>query len=195
MAENLDGLLDLLVEGTAESERVSVRDLLDLAADRSFGPLLAVLGLLVFPPLGAIPGIPTTVAVLMFLIVGQRLVGRKTPWLPGFVVDRTFAQTTLVSSTSRLRKIARGLDRVIKPRLTPLASGFMGWVLLIDALLLAALMVPLEVVPFAALVPGFAIMAVGLALMARDGVLATLALVATGITGWMAWDLISGWIM
>ena len=39
-------VLDLIIDGTEDQERISVRDIRTLVSDRSFGPLLVVLGLI-----------------------------------------------------------------------------------------------------------------------------------------------------
>ena len=47
----------------------SVSDLLDIYDDRAFGPIFSLLGLLVvLPPLGAIPGLPMVVGVMIILL-------------------------------------------------------------------------------------------------------------------------------
>lgn len=60
---------------------VSLGDILQLAAERTFGFLLAVLSLPSALPIPA-PGYSTPFGIVLLLLGWQLLVGASTPWLP-----------------------------------------------------------------------------------------------------------------
>jgi hypothetical protein len=72
------------------------------------------------------------------------------------------------------------VDRVIKPRLSFLTGGLANRLVALVVVLIAFAVPPLELVPFAAALPSLAILAFGLGLIARDGLLVTIALLISG---------------
>lgn len=181
--ETVSGILDRIAEA-AERDPVSVGDVLEALGRRSFGPVLLVAGLVILVPLlGDIPGVPTLMAVVVLLCAGQLLAGRRSFWLPRALLARTVSREAAQGSLARLRRPARWLDRLARPRLAPVTSG--GGVYAIAALCIAiALATPvMELVPFSANGAGLALTAFGLALIGRDGALALAAMVVTAVTG------------
>lgn len=77
---NLEQLLDAASEAGDGSKMASVDDLLDSVGHRSFGPLLLILALVAFTPLGGIPGLPTVLAAMVILVAAQLVVGKKRFW-------------------------------------------------------------------------------------------------------------------
>lgn len=182
-AENLTGLLDSLDEQIEGEDDFSVEDLLDAFGARSFGPLLAVPAIIALSPLGAIPGVPATLGVFVVLVSGQHLIGKGRPWVPSRLRDRGVSADTWSDAREKVAPWAARADRVIEPRMTWLTTGPMAQVIGVATLLLGAAMVPLELVPFAVYAPGAALLALGLALSARDGVLAIFGLIASALSG------------
>jgi hypothetical protein len=154
---------------------VSVDDIWHTIGQRSFGPLLLVAGLVVMTPLGGIPSVPTIFGMIVILIAGQLLLGRRNFWLPGFLRRLRTDQGKLDKSIRVSRPVARVIDRLIKPRLTWLTRPLWNRVIAGVSVALAAIMPPLELVPMGAAVPSAAITAFGLALVAHDGLLALIA--------------------
>lgn len=191
--DSLEGLLDRIRDTDGDGRRVTVREILDAAGTRSFGPVAVVAGLVVLAPLiGDLPGVPTLMGMLVILTVGQRLFRRDYIWLPGWLSQRRVPRDKLHKGLAWMRKPARFLDRFTGPRLTWLMTGG-GNLLLALACLVVALALPLmEFVPFSANGGGLALMAFGLAMIARDGVVAVLALVlSSGTLGFIGWQLAS----
>lgn len=175
-------LLDRLRDVTEESETLSVEDVLDAVGRRSFGPLLLLAGLIAVSPLiGDIPGVPTLIGVFVVLVAGQLLVGRKHFWLPRWLVRRSIAPGKLRKAAELLRRPARFVDRLLKVRITVLTEGAGVRVIALACTLIGAAMPVMEVVPFSATAGGLALTAFGLALVARDGLLAALALAFVGV--------------
>lgn len=174
--KTLEGVIDRIEATTEGSERVAVRDILDAFANRLFGPLLAVPGLILVSPLGAIPGAPGLAAVLVVLVAGQLALGRDWPWMPRWISQRWVERERVIAGLDRARPVAQRVDRVIRPRYERLVSPPMPRVLAGLCMLLGVSLVPLGFIPFAVAIPGMAMMLLGLALIARDGLAASIGL-------------------
>jgi len=179
-------LLDRIRDSSQDAERVSVRDILEAVGERSFGPVVLLAGLITLAPLiGDIPGVPTLLGLMVLLTVGQLLFQRRSIWLPEWIAGRNVPRDKLLKGLDWLRKPARFLDRVTKPRLTFMVRGPGLYVMALLCMLVAAVMPAMEVVPFSANGGGAALMAFGLAMVARDGVVALLATTFTALTFWV----------
>jgi hypothetical protein len=188
----LGDLLDQ-VEDTARSEDpVSVEMILRAVGRRSFGPLLLLVGLVTLAPIiGDIPGVPTLMGVLLLLTAGQLLMGRDHIWLPQWILSRSVSRETLCKAIRAIRKPSRFVDRWLKPRLEPLTQGVGFYFVAAVCVLIAALLPFMELIPFSANGAGIALTAFGLAVLARDGLLALLALVVIlGTSGFVAYQLL-----
>lgn len=178
---NLHDLLGSLAAAGRKDDELSVRDLRDEIGRRSFAPLLLATSLIGFTPLGGIPGVPTTLALLISLIAVQIVVGCTSLWLPSFILDRKIDKRKLVSATTKLQPIARVVDRVIEPRLTFLTEWPSSYVIALVCILIALTVPPLEFVPFIDMPLWAALAAFSLALVAHDGLLAIAAFILTAV--------------
>lgn len=183
--------LDCLDELSERHERVSVASIMDAFGTRSYGPMIMIPALLEITPVGAIPGVPTFLAVTIMVIAAQKMIGRPRPWLPGIIANRCVPGEKLGKASVKLRPLANGMDRVFTRRLkfmtrTPFAEIAAGMVILL------CLTVPLlEVLPFASSVPMITIAGFGLAVLVRDGVamIAALAISIGALGMWLDfWD-------
>ncbi|MEC7377173.1 MAG: exopolysaccharide biosynthesis protein [Pseudomonadota bacterium] len=182
---NLQELLDRLRDGTDGQHRVSVGDIMNVVGERSFGPLALVAGVVTLAPLiGDIPGVPTILAFMVLLTLGQLLFQRESVWIPARLADRSLEQQKLDKGLDWLEKPARFLDRWTKPRLVFLVRGPGQYVMAVLCLLVAAAMPLMEIIPFSANGGGLALAAFGLAIIARDGLLALIAAMTTAGTAW-----------
>jgi hypothetical protein len=176
---DLEHLLDNLETAGGRAKEVSLRDLRDAVGRRSFAPLLLLASLAGFTPLGGVPGVPTTLAVIVILVAGQVALGYQTLWAPRVLLDRKIAAHKLQTSARALKPFARTVDRVIRPRLPFLTGPPYSSVIAVTCILLALTVPPFELVPFVDIPLWAAIVAFSLALFAHDGVL---AIVAFGLT-------------
>ena len=173
----LEDILDKAVARAKAEGRLTLNGLLDLFGPRALGPLLVIFGLVAgVPPIGAIPLIPTTMGVLTFLFAAQFVAGRKRVWLPGLIGERSVGAGKLEATRRRLGGVASAVDRLLRPRLSALASPLLNRLVALVACVVALLMPPLEIVPFGVVVPGLALVCLGLGLIARDGLFTLIGL-------------------
>ncbi len=191
--ENLTSILDRIAQRieddgpAAKSQKLSLGDILDIVGRQSYGPLLLVIGIMSVSPLALIPGSTWAFALLTLLVAAQMAVNLKHPWLPKAALRVSFPEPKVCEAIEKVRPFTRVVDKVIKPRLEFLAHE--PWLLLIALLAIAAAIVtfPLSFIPFAPLLPGLAVILVGLGVTARDGVVLGIAIVLVGLAGvWLA---------
>ncbi|MFL1467868.1 exopolysaccharide biosynthesis protein [Marinobacter sp. HN1S83] len=178
-------LLDRIRASGEGVEQVSVAEILEAVGERSFGPVVLLAGLITLAPLiGDIPGVPTLLGLVVVLTLGQLLFQRHSIWLPSWISGRQVPRGKLVKGVDWLQKPARFLDRVTKPRLTCLVNGPGFYVMAVICIAVALAMPAMELVPFSANGGGAALTAFGLAIVARDGLVALIATTITGLTLW-----------
>lgn len=188
---DLEQVIDRLDESAQERQEVSVGDILDSVGRRSFGPVLVVVGLIAASPLSGIPGLPSTIGVIVLVLAFQLLFHRQQLWLPRWVLDRKVSKSKFDKAIKLSRGPARFVDRLLKPRLKALTHRAGFHVVAVLCIVVAATMPPLELLPFAATAAGVALTAFGLSLIAEDGLLALIAMVLTvGIVGFGVYQLI-----
>ena len=190
--ESLVALLQLIGKVRGEQSSVRLGAVLDRVGRRSFGPMLLLAGLIVMAPLiGDIPGVPTVVAVFVFLLALQLLLGREHFWLPRWLLARRISRSTLHKALVWMMPVARFVDRFLRPRMTVLVNGGARFGVALLAMLVSLLMPAMEFIPFSANAAGVTLTVLGLALVARDGLLALIAFVLSGLSlGVVVWALL-----
>jgi hypothetical protein len=167
---------------------VSVGDIMTVVGRRSFGPLLLIVGLFSISPATILPGMTWFAAALSLVLSLQLALGARHPWLPAGLLRICVPRDTLrAATTDGLRKWARRLDLILRPRLVllsepPFANG--------AGLFCAAAAIatfPLGLIPAAPLAPGVAITIIGLGLFARDGVILLIGGAIVGAAIWAAY--------
>ena len=106
---DLEDLLGQIQALADRDDRVRLRDLHDLIGVRAFGPLLLMMALVALTPIGAVPALPTALAIAVTLIAGQVVLGRNRLWLPDFVERRHVSSKKLKASVlvSKLDRLSR----------------------------------------------------------------------------------------
>lgn len=176
--------VDEAAEAAEDDGDVSIADVLQSLGSRSFGPALLVPALIVVSPLSGIVGLPSFMALVIALIAGQLVLGRESIWLPQFLLKRSVSRERLDKATDFLAPVARVVDKVVTARLTVLTDPPADRMLAGVVVLLCMAVPPLEMLPFVNSLTASAISVFGLALVARDGVLAVIALAITGAVAW-----------
>ncbi|MDJ0389384.1 exopolysaccharide biosynthesis protein [Roseomonas sp. E05] len=175
----LKDILTCVEEACGEAETVSCRAILDQIGQRSFGAVLLLPALVVVSPLSGIIGLPTGAATLIVLICGQMLLGRKEAWVPRAVTTRSMRCQRVQKAVRFLRPFSRLTDRILRARLRGVTEGAGTRCIALACILLALMMPPLELVPFATSLIAAVITLFGLALVANDGLMALIAYALT----------------
>jgi hypothetical protein len=176
---NLTGVLDA-IEAAEGARRVKLAAVLDAVGRRAFGPLLVVAALVgLAPGLGDVPGIPTSVALFTITVTAQIVAGRRSLWLPKWLLARSVSRGKLAKAVTFLRKPAGWLDRILRPRLRFLVAGGASRIIAGISLGFAIVMPMTEIVPFSANLAGLILLSFGMAVIAEDGVMALVGTTAT----------------
>lgn len=177
---NIEALINTINAASKGKKRITLDDLYKEVGGRSFGPLMLLAGLVTLAPLvGDIPGVPTTIGLIVIIVSSQMVMGRKSFWLPGILLNRSVSSAKLRKALSWLERPARFVDRLIRPRLVALTGKSATRVIACLCLLVGAAMPVMDFVPFTANIAGLALTAFGLSIIAHDGLLAIGALVFT----------------
>ena len=182
---NITQTLDML-HADSEGESISMDNVITSLEGRGFGPLLLAPALIAFLPSGAIPGIPSVCGILIFLVAVQRLLGKRSPWVPGRLRDVEFDRDRFKQGLDWMRPWTERVDRLFRPRLTFLFSPVMHWVVAALCVVFGLLMIPLELVPMAAAAPALAIILAAIGLSTRDGIFLMISFVFFAVTLWLA---------
>ncbi|MCA1771952.1 MAG: exopolysaccharide biosynthesis protein [Halomonas sp.] len=174
--QSVEQLLDRVGELTHENDQVSFGMVVESIGSRSFGPLLMLIGITLFSPLSGVPGMSIFMGSFVLLIAVQMLIGRKQFWLPGYILNRSIERGKLNKALSWLNKPARGIDRILKPRLTFLVNNGGSYGIATLCIVIGLCMPFMEVVPFSSSAAGLALLALGMALVVHDGLLVLLAI-------------------
>lgn len=165
-------LLDKALNASGDGQKISIGDLLKAFSNRSFGPLLTLFGLIaLLPPLGGIPLVPTTMGTLIFLTSVQLLFGAAHPWVPKWLRQRSVSRQSVETARDKASGVTQKVDKLIGERWYWAANGLSKKLGAVCCILLALLMPPLELLPFAVAAPASVVVLFGLAIVARDGVL------------------------
>ena len=179
-------VLDRLVQSQAAA--ITLAGLLDGLAERSFGMLMLVLGLI-----GMAPGLSVVAGVLLILLAGQMILRRPHATFPQALARRRLPEAQLRALAHRAVPVLRRLESIIRPRwprLFQAVAPLVGFVVLVLALLL---LVP---VPLSNVLPGLGIVLIAFAYLEKDGALLCLAVLAAlvpiAVTGAAVWALLAG---
>lgn len=119
-------------------------------------------------------------------MIAESLVGRGTIWMPDLVRRRELSRERFEQGIRKARPWVRWVDRLLKPRLTALSAGrIKRWIIVAAAAIMALTFYPLAFVPFGVNAPAVGILALGLGLIACDGVLVLVGYVFAGVTAYL----------
>lgn len=148
----------------------SVGAVLDGMGDRSFGWALLFVGLLNMLPLpygsNMVFGLPS-----LFIAV-QMMLGKRTLWLPQFILKRHIERETWRKAALRALPVAKPLARLTRVRMTYLFTGRSERAL--GILLVASAINLCLPIPLSAWLPAISFAVVGIGLVEHDGVIVAL---------------------
>ena len=191
LLESLDSSADAKAESNSAADRLSIGEVLQVTGERGYGPLVLILALIAALPTGAVPGIPSVCGISIALVSTQLIFGKAHPWLPKRLRQLSIERHRYRQVSRRLTPWTRRIDRLVRPRLTVLVQGAGTRLIGLACVVLGLCMVPLEIIPFAAAAPAFAIAFMGLGLTGRDGFWVLAGLVPAGLAGYFLYTLIS----
>ncbi|MBK1637942.1 hypothetical protein CKO24_02595 [Rhodothalassium salexigens DSM 2132] len=166
--DELAALIDMIGDGDPD-ETVSLQTILESVGERGFGSMFMLLGLTMVLPLGALPGVPMLLGLVVSLVAVQLVIGRRTVWLPRRLRQLSVRRGRLQPVPVWVHRLAERIDGLMGRRMT-WAAGPLGQRAAAGlCILLAASTVPLGLIPFGVAVPGLAITVFGLAILGRDG--------------------------
>jgi len=185
----LTDILDQLSEDI-DGDDISLGDVVEQFKSRGYGPLLFLPAVAVISPIGTVPTLPTFCAVFMLLVTAQLLFGRSSPWLPAFLAKRALSKDRVRQSVKQVRSWAEWVDGFLGDRLDALTNPVADRIVALTVILLCITVPPLELVPFAALVPNFCICVFAIGLTVRDGVVTLLGFLFSISVGVLLWWLL-----
>lgn len=171
----------LRLAALARAERVFVRDLVDSFGEASFVPALMVPALIVVSPLSGIFGLPTVMGLTMALIAGQMVFGRRTLWLPGFLLRRSVEGRRLLRAVAWLQRPAAWFDRQTRPRFGLLLDWPLRLIPQVGCVVAGLMMPFLELVPLSSSILGGAITLFSVSFLSRDGLFVILGLASIAV--------------
>lgn len=176
--DKLETLLENL-KHDAQHGKLQVQGVIDSFGSRALGPLLFLPAIFAVSPLGGVPGVPTIIGLVIALIAVQSMFAHSHIWLPNIIANRELPTQKVCRSVDAMLPAARGIDRWFGNRLTILTRDPAPRIVAGVCLLLALLMPPLEVVPFAVIAPAGAIVVLSAALILEDGLVMAIGLAAS----------------
>lgn len=184
-----------LGEGPDEGD-TTCGEILARLGRRGYGLAMLLLAAPNLTPGPSLPGFSTLFGIPIAWLAAQMLFGRTSPRLPRFIAERKVPRARLNGVIAKFLPICERVDRMIRPRLEPIAAWhrFTAFGLLVQGLLLT---LPLPLVSYAA---AAAVLLLAVGLIGEDGLvtvlghlaaIATLGLYVAGI--WFALKAF-GWI-
>ncbi|HTO03316.1 MAG TPA: exopolysaccharide biosynthesis protein [Opitutus sp.] len=162
-----------------EVETVTLREVMAVLHGRGYVLLVMLLALPFSTPI-PLPGLSTPFGMVIALI-GVRLALGQKPWLPQRLLDTRLSPRFFVRVFAAARKILRGFEYFLRPRLLWITGSPRLLQLHAVPIVLCSvlLLLPLPI-PFSNMIPAFSILLLSAGLLERDG-----AFILTGYFGFV----------
>ncbi|MDX2274919.1 MAG: exopolysaccharide biosynthesis protein [Hyphomonadaceae bacterium] len=176
------------IDAAAGEEGINVSGIVDRLDERAFGLLILLLAI---PCL--VPGLPGAqiIAIPIFLLALQVMVGRREPWLPGWFMRAQVKKGWISSIAGFAEKRMRWSETLARPRWSIFASGI-GERLIALVMALASVTIML---PITNTIPSLAITLMAIGLIQRDGLFALLGALIAAAWVTLLTGLIAGLVM
>jgi hypothetical protein len=189
MTQSLGHLLDNITEDQGDS--VSLKDVIARFESRGFGPLLLIPSLITLLPTGAIPGIPSLCGITLFLVCIQVAYGKKHPWLPNTLTEKTISTGKIDSAVEKAKPYVTKSERLLRPRIEILSASPLKNLVAAICGVAALCMIPLEALPFAAAAPAFALSLTAVGMINKDGIFILAGLIFQILTGYLVYQVLT----
>lgn len=180
-SESIVNLLNKLMKDL-DDNKVSLKTILETFGKRAYGPFFFILSLITVTPLGAVPGVPLIIAILLTITALQYMFRSGYPWFPKFIVKKKFSGKSTIKWLKRFHFIAKWIDKITKPRLTFFTTTFINNIAMVFIIILAFSLIPLALVPGGIILPGIVLIFFSIAIITHDGLLMLLGLVGSLLT-------------
>ncbi|MFQ4137113.1 exopolysaccharide biosynthesis protein [Nodosilinea sp. PGN35] len=147
--------------------QVSLKEILTLAGERTFGFLFVVLALPSALPIPA-PGYSTPFGIVIFLLALQLIAGRTRLWMPEGWNHRQFDLVSVQKIVKAGTPWLRRLEAISRPRLTFVCTTLPGRTVIGIAIALMAISMMLPI-PLTNTLPAIGIFVTGFGLLDDDG--------------------------
>ncbi|MEX3313973.1 exopolysaccharide biosynthesis protein [Sulfitobacter sp. PS-8MA] len=174
-------LLDSM-DRAAQRETVSVQDILHEIGDRSITPLILIVALLLVSPLSGIPGVSTLAALTIIILAVQAVRGKRSLWLPSFLLRREIPGKRLSGCVGYLRGPCAFVDRQCRPRLQYLTTGPMRFLTLLMVAVIPIGWPFMEVLPMMSSIGALTVALLVFGLFTRDGLFVLLGYLCVAVT-------------
>jgi hypothetical protein len=153
------------------NDTISIGEFVSLLGDRSFALVILLFALPNAIPVPGIPGFSTLTGVPIMLIALQIALGRDTIWLPEKIRRKQFSQAFLRKIVDKSLPVLLWIEKWLHPRLVFLCEGWSERLIgLLVVVLAGILALP---IPGGNFLPGASILLLSLALLEKDGWLAS----------------------
>jgi hypothetical protein len=161
------------LDAVAGEEGLRASAIIDRLDERAFGLLILLLSV---PCL--VPGLPGAqiIAIPIFLLAVQVLLGRKEPWLPRWFLQAQVRKSWINAIADFADKRMRWTERLSRPRWRALATGIGERV---AALFMAGAALTV-ILPITNTIPSIALTLLSIGLIQRDGVFTTIGALVAG---------------
>ncbi|MGE9292303.1 MAG: exopolysaccharide biosynthesis protein [Puniceicoccales bacterium] len=152
-----------------QTEKVSLGEIVDAIEDKQFGMLLILLSIPSALPVPA-AGYSTPFGIAILILGLQMLAGRRIPWLPQKMREKSFSRQKLSGMIGKASGFFRWVEKLVRPRLGWL-SGRAGYRLIALLVIFMSLLMCLPI-PSTNTAPAIVIFLIGIGLCEDDGLFA-----------------------
>lgn len=168
-AETITTLIGQVQAAARQGPRTPLGRVIEALGRDSFIPNLMIPALAVVSPLSGVPLFSSLCGLTIALVSAQMLVQRRRIWLPGWLLGKGIDSGRLIRAAERMKRPARWLDRITRPRLSLLLRPPLLWVTQAICLICGLMMPFLELVPFTSSILGGVVCLLAFGMLARDG--------------------------
>lgn len=161
--------------------QVTLREILTLAGERTFGFLFVLLALPSALPVPA-PGYSVPFGIALLLLAVQLIAGRTRPWMPTKWNDKQFDLVTVQKIVKAGTPWLRRLEAISRPRLSAVCTSVPGRTVLGVAIALMSVSMLLPI-PLTNTLPAIGIFVTGFGLLDDDGAISLGGLVLCALGG------------
>lgn len=168
------------LNGVKSNRKIKISELLKFFERKSFGALLILpCILLLIPPIGAIPGAPFLLGLIIAVITFQLILGIYQPWVPKKLLNMKINGNKLSGGIHLIRPILNFLGGFTKKRLAWLTYPPFINVFASAAFIFSLMIMFIGFIPFLPDVLSIAILFLGIGLITSDGLIVVIGFTLT----------------